>query len=434
MEIDGKKSEPVADDSRREFLRGSSLLLAGAMPAGFARSQAAPSTPDSPLKLGLIGCGRRGIYLTCQLLSQNPAMQLTAVADMFGDRLQQAMRTVNSRHREQIAVTQRTRFCGWDSYRELMSTDVDVVILATCPGLRPLHFEEAVAAGKDVLVARPVATDIAGLHRFQRAFTSAQAQKLAVRVDLEHRANSTITQTLERIHEGLIGIPIFLRAYSISPILGSKSADGSGDEFSNQLRHWQHHAWTSGGGMLERHSDRLDLCNLVMQSLPVEAQGVGTAGTECSGFFDEQAHLSVEFRYPCGARLQSVWRRSQLPWGGSELLVHGSQGAADVLGGRILNRSGKVIWHASSSGEGLDPPLAETSESQFASDTAISTRPRFSTNLIEPAEDKVGQRAITGTLTAILGREAARRAQRLQLSDLLQSNQSFPMALPKAYC
>jgi len=39
------------------------------------------------------------------------------------------------------------------------------VILATPPGFRPIHFEEAIAQNKHVFMEKPVATDPAGVQK-----------------------------------------------------------------------------------------------------------------------------------------------------------------------------------------------------------------------------------------------------------------------------
>ena len=58
------------------------------------------------------------------------------------------------------------------------TSDVDLVILATPPGFRPLHFEAAVNAGKHVFMEKPVAVDAPGVRRVLAANEDAKEKNL----------------------------------------------------------------------------------------------------------------------------------------------------------------------------------------------------------------------------------------------------------------
>jgi hypothetical protein len=58
-----------------------------------------------------------------------------------------------------IKVTPESRFTGFDAYQKLVKSEVDLVMLTTPPGYRPIHFEAAVEAGKHVFAEKPIATD-----------------------------------------------------------------------------------------------------------------------------------------------------------------------------------------------------------------------------------------------------------------------------------
>ncbi|NIS48381.1 MAG: Gfo/Idh/MocA family oxidoreductase, partial [Aliifodinibius sp.] len=60
----------------------------------------------------------------------------------------------------------------------------DVVILATSPGYRPTHFEEAVRQGKHVFMEKPLGTSADGVRRVLQAGREAQQKNLNVVVGL----------------------------------------------------------------------------------------------------------------------------------------------------------------------------------------------------------------------------------------------------------
>lgn len=50
-----------------------------------------------------------------------------------------------------------------DAYEKVLATGVDVVILATPPHFRPMHFEAAVQARKHIFMEKPIAVDPVGI-------------------------------------------------------------------------------------------------------------------------------------------------------------------------------------------------------------------------------------------------------------------------------
>ena len=75
-------------------------------------------------------------------------IKLVAMADVFEDKLQRAYRTIKGQHNDKVEVPEDQKFVGFDAFKQLLQTNCDVVILATPPGFRPLHFAAAIAAGK----------------------------------------------------------------------------------------------------------------------------------------------------------------------------------------------------------------------------------------------------------------------------------------------
>ncbi len=65
---------------------------------------------------------------------------------------------------------------GFDAYQKAIPL-ADVVILATPPGFRPIHFEEAIKQNKHVFMEKPVATDPAGIRKVLEAAEAAKAKE-----------------------------------------------------------------------------------------------------------------------------------------------------------------------------------------------------------------------------------------------------------------
>ena len=79
------------------------------------------------------------------------------------------------------------QFVGFDAYQKAIDSGADLVILATPPGFRPIHFEAAVKAGKHIFMEKPVAVDATGVRRVLAANEEAKKKNLMVAVGLQRR-------------------------------------------------------------------------------------------------------------------------------------------------------------------------------------------------------------------------------------------------------
>jgi len=148
--------------TRREFLKTSTLATVGAM----SLSTAVHAAGDDTLRVGLIGCGSRGSGAASQALMADSQVKLTAMGDAFGDRLEASLDNLKNIDglAAKIDVPPERRFVGFDAYKQVIASDVDVVLLTTPPGFRPLHLQAAVEAGKHVFAEKPCAVDAPGVH------------------------------------------------------------------------------------------------------------------------------------------------------------------------------------------------------------------------------------------------------------------------------
>ena len=405
---------PSHEDSRRDFIRGSSLLLAGAVPAALAT--AASSSPGrttrQQFRIGLVGCGFRGTAAAAQALSTATAdVRLVAVADLFEDRLQQACRSLKSKCPENFAVTPEHRFVGFDAYRRLLDTDVDVVVLATAPGFRPLHFEAAVEQGKHVFAEKPVACDSPGVRRFLTANEYAQERRLAVFVGLQRRHIDSYRQTIQQLQQGAIGDLTFARTYCKRPAPRVQPRRKGQSELEYQLRNWQLFNWAGGDTLVEQQVQNLDVINWLVGEHPIEAQGVGGWHSNADGGGHDSSlpdHHSIEFCYCSGLRLFSVTQRSTGNSTDVSEWVHGTDGWCDISAGKIYGPDSQLKWKADGSREGYQAAF----DRLF---TALSTGDT-------PNE---GHYAAESTLTAIMGRMASSSGTRVRWSDCFASNQQL---------
>ncbi len=324
--------------SRRDLIKQSSLL-AGA--AAFALTELpAVRAADGPLKAGLVGCGGRGTQAVVDLLTGNEQVELAAVADVFEDHLEQSLARLrdpkfishyagitverNGEPRQMTAedlaasIAPRIRvapdhhFTGFDAYRKLLASDIDIVMLCTPPGFRPLHFEAAVEARKHVFTEKPIATDPVGARRFIAAGKLAAERKLTVVSGAQRRAQREYVDTVQKIQDGAIGEVTALYAnYLSGPVFHADHRDPKWSDLEWQLRNWYSFIWICGDQVVEQHFHNIDFMNWLMGAHPVKVVASGGAAwrprEELYGNIYD--HMSSDFTYPNGVHLSSHCRQ-----------------------------------------------------------------------------------------------------------------------------
>ena len=189
--------------NRRDFLKASAGTASTLALAGAAHVHAQGS---SVLKVGLVGCGGRGTGAADQALNADREVVLWAMGDAFKTPIDRGLEQLRGRAniREKISVTPDRQFVGLNAYQQVIDSGVDVVLLATPPGFRPLHLKAAVAANKHCFVEKPVATDAPGLRSVMASCEEARRRNLSIVSGLCYRYDPRQTRDLPmgRIHDG----------------------------------------------------------------------------------------------------------------------------------------------------------------------------------------------------------------------------------------
>src|SRR5665213_1901403 len=312
--------------TRRDFLKTSTAVAAGAaivtpllVPSG-VYAQA-----DETIKVALVGCGGRGTGAADQALSTGN-VKLVAIADTFEHKLKSSLSILTDKHPEKVAVAPENQFVGFDAYKKAIA-QADVVILATSPGFRPIHFEEAVAQGKNVFMEKPVGTDAAGVRRVLAANVEAKKKKLKVGVGFQRHHFDGYKETIKKLQDGALGDILALRVYWRGGARAGLQRNPDETEMQYQIRNWYFFTWLSGDHIVEQHCHNIDVGNWIKGTHPVRAHGVGgrqsRISKECGQIFD---HHYVEFEYEDGTRMFSECSQFPAPWGMVSEHAIGSKG------------------------------------------------------------------------------------------------------------
>jgi myo-inositol 2-dehydrogenase / D-chiro-inositol 1-dehydrogenase len=420
--------QAIEGSSRRTFLKTTSAILGGAV-VGVNAQIARASHPggSDEIKVALIGCGGRGTGAASQALATKGKVTLWAAADAFAHNLHAGLNNIkNEVKRGQrdgdplykdatVNVPPERQFIGLDAYQRALESGADVVILATPPGFRPIHFEAAVKANKHIFSEKPIAVDGPGVRRFMAANDEAKKKDLMVAIGLQRRHDPRYIETLKKIQDGEIGDILFTRVYWNSGGLWVRThADFVNNhgheptEMEYQVNNWYYFAWLCGDHIVEQHIHNLDIGNWLRGTHPSEAQGMGgrqvRTGKEFGQIFD---HHFVEYTYPDGTKMYSQCRHME----GCESEVrehaHGTKGTLDIddgAGGIITARNGKRKWK--SKAQKVDNHHQEHHD-LFAA-------------LRDGRIYNEGDYGATSTMTAILGRMATYSGKVVKWDEALQ--------------
>ena len=375
--------------TRRELLK-SSAVTAGALVLSGAAVPLAEARGSDTIRVGVVGCGGRGSGAAHDCVKSSPGVRIVALADAFEDRLRNL--------KNEFKVRDRRCFVGLDAYKKLMALDdVNLVILGTPPGFRPVQLAEAIRRGKNVFMEKPVAVCPAGIKMVIEASNKATEKGLAIVAGTQRRHEPRYVETMKRIHDGAIGEIVSAQCYWNQGGLWVKKRQPNQGDVEWQIRNWLYFAWLSGDHIVEQHVHNIDVINWAFNALPDQVHGLGgrqdRTGPEYGDIFD---HFGIEFFYPGDVRTISTCRQIAGTTNRIGERVVGTKGVSDCCG----SIKGENPWRY----EGPNP-------NPYVVEHADLIKSIRSGNPLNE-----GQRIAESTLCAIMGRESAYSRQQFKRS------------------
>ncbi len=395
--------------TRRDFIKAGAALSALPIIGGFAPAFAAGS---DRIRIGLVGCGGRGIGAVRNCLAADPSVQLVALGDAFADRVDAALKEFtegtkgNNPKRplaaDQFSVPRERCFSGFDAYQQVINSGIDLVLLATPPHFRPLHLKAAFEKGLHVFAEKPVAVDPAGARLVMQLADLAQQKNLAFVTGTQRRHSADYLETMARIKDGAIGDLTGGQCYWMQGGLWHRGRLPEWSEMEYQMRNWLYFTWLSGDHIVEQHIHNIDIMNWAFGGPPVKALGMGGRQSRTDPKYGNAwDHFSIEFEYANGARVQSFCRQAPGTSNRVSERLTGTRGNADPSG----KITGEKAWEFAGKKEMKNPYDVEHV------DLIRSIR--------EGKPLNEGRQIAETTLTAILGRVSAYTGREVSYQWLL---------------
>jgi predicted dehydrogenase len=301
--------------SRRSFMAGST---AAATAFTIVRPELVRGWAPERLKAGLVGCGGRGRQAVLDMFKGDPSIDLVSMGDIFEDKLDGNLRWLNAEAAkngwgDRVKVAPDMRFLGFDAYKKVLASGVDVVMLAAPPAWRPAHFEAAIEAGKHVFCEKPFGTDPVNVRRFMAAAKKSVEKKLTVVSGAQRRSDPAYIEDVSAIQNGKMGEVVALYAYWMgTPVVQQPNGlKPEWAELEGQHRNWYSNLWLCGDQIVEQHLHNIDVCNWIMGTHPVSVAASGGATWRPQDIIHGNIydHISSDFEYANGVHMSSYCRQ-----------------------------------------------------------------------------------------------------------------------------
>jgi len=404
-----KKETSVSPTNRRHFLKATSAVAASGLV--FPSVMNAQGN-GSLLKIGLIGCGGRGTGAAGQALSADQNVELHAVADVFERAAKQSIDVLGKQAKGKVNVADDKIFIGMDAYKKVLESDVDVVILTTPPGFRPMMLKAAIDAGKHVFCEKPVAVDSTGVRSVMQSAQDAAAKKLSLVTGFCWRYHYARRALFEKIHGGAIGdVTGMFATYYTGPVKPMPPASTRPAEMADvawQVQNWYNFSWLSGDSLVEQAIHSVDKIGWAMQDVdPIAA--VATGGrqipAEDGNIYD---HFHIAYEYPNQVRCHLGSKQQKGGHGENNDYISGTKGNAIIAGGQCIIR-GEENWRYDGKNNDMYQQEHDTLFASIRGGKAHND----------------GQWMAKSTLLGIMGRMAAYTGEKVTWEQAMQSKEDL---------
>jgi predicted dehydrogenase len=244
--------------NRRTFILAGSTMLA------------AQTSPSDRVNLGVIGAGSRGTFVM-GVFQKDVALRVGAICDVYEPNLERGISTASK--------VEGNRPKLYRNYKELLADkDIQAVLIATPEHWHAQMVLDALAAGKDVYVEKPLCrTPEEGV----RLVEAEKKSKNIIQVGMQRRSYDLYLEGRDIVKSGKLGNVRMVRSWWLNNYLGSEPAtklDGKLDweqwqgpavrrPFdADRFRNWRLYSDYAGGIVADQGAHVFDGIHLLMSA------------------------------------------------------------------------------------------------------------------------------------------------------------------------
>lgn len=325
----------ASEMSRRELLKASGTAAAASALAGLA-VQPVHAAESHTIQVALVGCGGRGSGAAVNALSTTSGpIKLVAMADVFADKVAAGHFAISKQFPDKVDVPEDRRFVSFDGYRKAMDClrPGDVVIMATPPAFRWVHFAYAIEKGLHVFMEKPISVDGPTTRKMLALGENSQKKNLKVGVGLMCRHCTARQELFDRIKAGEIGDIILMRAYRVAGPTAHEAVAPRPDNISEllyQIREFHGFLWASGGSYSDFLIHNIDECCWMKDAWPIEAKGFGGRHYRGANIDQNFDTYTVEYTFADGSKFMLEGRTVAGCYNEFASYAHGAKGMAVI--------------------------------------------------------------------------------------------------------
>ncbi|MEO7678633.1 MAG: Gfo/Idh/MocA family oxidoreductase, partial [Verrucomicrobiota bacterium] len=315
------------------------------------------------------------------------------------------------KHPDRVKVTPEKCFTGLDAYQKVLESGVDVVLLATPPGFRPVHLRAAVDAGKHIFCEKPMATDAPGVRSVIESVKLSKEKKISLVAGFCWRYEVARREFYKRIHDGAIGdIRAIYATYYTGPVKPMPPASSRPQDMGDlewQMRNWYNFVWLSGDGLVEQACHSIDKIAWGMKdATPLKAVAVGgrSVPNNQGNIFD---HMFITYEFDNDVRAFMGQRQTGNCHSENSDYLMGAEGIAKIPGWAEPVIRGKESWRY----RGPKTDMYQQEHNELFAGIRSGQYPND------------GDRMVHSTMMAIMGRMAAYTGQEITWEDALNSKE-----------
>lgn len=300
------------------------------------------ATDGQEIKAGVIGCGGRGSGAAFNFLNAANGVTIVALADTFQERVDALADKLKKE--KNIDIPADKRFVGLDAYKQVIDSGVDVVIVATPPNFRPIHFQYATEKGKHSFLEKPICVDPVGYRMIMATAKQAAAKGLRVVTGTQRHHQRSYVESYKKIMEGAIGEITGGVVYWNQSMLWYRERQKGWSDCEWMIKDWVNWKWLSGDHIVEQHVHNIDVFTWFSGLKPVKAVGFGSRQRRLTG--DQYDNFSIDFTMENGIHLHSMCRQIDGCVNNVSEFIQGTKGSWSTANGEtvIKDLAGNVVW------------------------------------------------------------------------------------------
>lgn len=192
--------------SRREFLKKSLLTGAGlvVLPGIMKQSAFGSNSPNKLIQFAQIGCGREGTVDFLGTIRHTDLCRMVAVCDLDSNRLEIARKTVEKFYTDKGETNVNIK--TYHDFKELLANpEIDAVIVSVPDHQHALVAVQAILAGKDIYVQKPLTY---GINEAKALRAAVRFKKRILQTGSQQRSEkpwNTFRVASEAVKNGRIG-------------------------------------------------------------------------------------------------------------------------------------------------------------------------------------------------------------------------------------